>query len=398
MYKFFEGLPGAGKSYEAMVSEIIPALKKGRQVYARLNGLDHEKIAAAAELDIEVVNDLLHELSEADMANVYEVVQNDSLVVLDEQQNFWPSGARNISEGMTKFVTEHRHRGLDIIGMGQDLRDVHNIWKRRCDQKIVFEKLTAVGKVDSYRWTAYKGVMKDAGLKFVEISKGRKEYDPKYFGTYASHRPETENTSTHVDARTNLKANKIYRIVTRVYPLIVIGALLVIGYMFWGGGLASSMGGKKETAKSGPAGTEVRVQTVKTVTTTPAPDVATTPASAPQAGPVTSARKSEGVPDDDLILSLSTKYRPRLAGVVSVRGGRSGAVVEWIDDGFHVRERMSARAIEELGWYVQPSAYSEHVFLVRADKRIVVTAWPLDAVDGKMSDKTVRDISNDKAT
>ncbi|MGU5709180.1 zonular occludens toxin domain-containing protein [Aeromonas hydrophila] len=36
MFIFHEGMPGSGKSYEALVFVIIPALKLGRRVRARI--------------------------------------------------------------------------------------------------------------------------------------------------------------------------------------------------------------------------------------------------------------------------------------------------------------------------------------------------------------------------
>jgi zona occludens toxin len=52
---FYEGLPGAGKSYEAMATQIIPFLQKGREVVAYIEGLDHERIAVAADMPVERV-------------------------------------------------------------------------------------------------------------------------------------------------------------------------------------------------------------------------------------------------------------------------------------------------------------------------------------------------------
>lgn len=47
MLIFHEGLPRSGKSYEAMVRHIIPALQKGRHVWAYIEGLNHARIAGA---------------------------------------------------------------------------------------------------------------------------------------------------------------------------------------------------------------------------------------------------------------------------------------------------------------------------------------------------------------
>ncbi|KAB1128555.1 zonular occludens toxin, partial [Escherichia coli] len=65
MFVFHEGLPRSGKSYEAMVKRIIPALLKGRKVYARLNGINHEKVAEASGLSVERVRELLFEIPES---------------------------------------------------------------------------------------------------------------------------------------------------------------------------------------------------------------------------------------------------------------------------------------------------------------------------------------------
>ena len=42
----------------------------------------------------------------------------------------FPAGKQNLDTGITEFVTQHRHRGIDIVAMGQDHRDCHMLWKR----------------------------------------------------------------------------------------------------------------------------------------------------------------------------------------------------------------------------------------------------------------------------
>ncbi|MGN5707303.1 zonular occludens toxin domain-containing protein, partial [Xanthomonas citri pv. mangiferaeindicae] len=56
MLVFNEGVPRAGKSYDAVKNHILPALKKGRRVFARLNGLRFDRIAkhlGIAESDVQ---------------------------------------------------------------------------------------------------------------------------------------------------------------------------------------------------------------------------------------------------------------------------------------------------------------------------------------------------------
>ncbi|MGT2491271.1 zonular occludens toxin domain-containing protein [Cupriavidus basilensis] len=121
MFIFHEGLPRSGKSYEAMAKRIIPALQKGRKVWARLNGMDYDKVAEASGLPVERVRELLHEIPEADVLKWADLVENDALVILDEMQNFWPNGQRNFPPDQLKAIAEHGHRGPDHRWHGRQL-------------------------------------------------------------------------------------------------------------------------------------------------------------------------------------------------------------------------------------------------------------------------------------
>lgn len=205
MHIFHEGLPRSGKSYEATKEHIVPALAKGRKVFARINGLNYEKIAELAKITLEECQRLLVHITEEQVPTIYEHVENDALVIIDELQNFFPSGRTKLSPGMTQFVTEHGHRGLDIITMGQSIIDCNSLWRNRTQRKIQFLKLDMVGKEDSYKWTAFQGSLDGRGqIKFTKINSGVKKYDPAYFGAYLSHQPDTENKDNLKDDRLNL--------------------------------------------------------------------------------------------------------------------------------------------------------------------------------------------------
>ncbi|GAB59192.1 zonular occludens toxin family protein [Rheinheimera nanhaiensis] len=205
MIIFHEGLPRSGKSYEATKEHIVPALKKGRKVFARINGLNYEKIAELAEITLEQCNQLLVHITEEQVPTIYQHVENDALVIIDELQNFFPAGRTKLSPEITQFVTEHGHRGLDIITMGQSLADCNNLWRRRTQRKIQFLKLDMVGKENSYKWTAFQGSLDGKGeITFTKINSGVKKYDPAYFGAYLSHQPDTENKDNLQDDRLNI--------------------------------------------------------------------------------------------------------------------------------------------------------------------------------------------------
>ena len=50
MIIFHEGMPRSGKSYASTKDHIVPALKKGRAIYARLDGLNYPQLAELAEI------------------------------------------------------------------------------------------------------------------------------------------------------------------------------------------------------------------------------------------------------------------------------------------------------------------------------------------------------------
>lgn len=209
MIIFHEGLPRSGKSYEATKEHIIPALKKGRKVFARINGLNYEKISELAQITLEECQQLLFHITEEQVPTIYQHVENDALVIIDELQNFFPSGRSKLSDEMTKFITEHGHRGLDILTMGQAISDCHNLWRKRTQRKIQFLKLDMVGKEDTYKWTSFTNRPDPKGEPtWVKINAGVKKYDPAYFGAYLSHQPDTENKDNLKDDRLNILKTK----------------------------------------------------------------------------------------------------------------------------------------------------------------------------------------------
>lgn len=385
MFIFHEGLPRSGKSYEAMVTRIIPALQKGRQVYARLNGMDYPKIALAAGLAEERVRELLHHIPEEQVLSWHRIVANDSLVILDEMQNFWPDGVRNVPQDQIKAIAEHGHRGLDIVGLGQILKGkggVNAVWVNRCDQKIVFEKQNARGADDKYRWTAYKGRVVNGRVQFDKVNTGIKVYDAKYFGTYATRVQGSENAETYKDARTNIWNNPVLR---RWLPLAFAVCVVAVWYMFHlfkGGGLEKSL-------VKAPASKPAHV--VTTTVPVAASGVSAVQPAAP-GGPAVSQTQAQDAMSADYVAAISAKWRPRLSGLL-YSSRKSRVYVEWYDDSFRLKERLSGAQLEEMGWGVQRSAYGEHVMLHKGGVHIAVTAWPIEPF-GKISDEQAKGIGD----
>ena len=229
MLIFHEGLPGSGKSYEALVAHIIPRLRDGRTVDAYIEGLNYEKIAELCEITIEECQERLKQITREQVPNIHEHVRDKSLVIIDESQNFWPSGRQKLPDPIIQLITEHRHRGLDIVLMGQNLNDVHSMWRNRIDKKFVFKKLDAVGQAKRYSWTAYSGSLRADGqrsrIEFEKLTGGIKQYDPKYFGSYASTTSEDNEMGVYQDDRTNVFKSAKFKFGLPIALVLLVGGL-----------------------------------------------------------------------------------------------------------------------------------------------------------------------------
>lgn len=358
MIIFHEGLPGSGKSYEALVRRIIPALQSGRVVQAYVEGLDHDKIAALAGISVERCRELLHVLTreQLDGDQIITVAQDNALLVLDEAQNFWGNRAK-LSKAMVQFVTEHRHRGIDLVLMGQDLRDVHALWRRRVELKLCFLKLSALGAAKRYSVTTHRHKGQD---EFERVGTVVSKYEERYFGTYKSHTSDDVNTEDYKEARA-----AVFGTATMRYgiPLVLVLAIWG-GFKFWGFWQPET---HIKTAKQTPTKATETAQ------------AASKPAGAGQ--PIPQAKPDLRTVQEKRLVDLSDRYRIRLAGLVAI-GGKVQGVVEWIDGGSRVMERLSLNSLRDLG--VGVVVGEDFVRLGLGEWNALATMWPTEA-DGRVS-------------
>lgn len=374
---FFEGLPRAGKSYEAMVTQIIPFLKRGKHVVAYIEGLDFARIAQAAELDEDTVREYLHPLTREDMkprevkgadgkkvkvdGSWIDKIMDNALHVFDEAQNWW--GYRNRpTDELTQFVSEHGHRGMTILLMGQSLKDVQALWRRRVDQKLVFLKLTALGADKRYQVTVFKG---QGDETFAKVTTKINKYDPKYFGTYASHVSEDTDTETYTDGRVNVFKSSLF---TWVLPCV-----LVLGG--WGAWTAWKF--------FNPVPVKPKPGSVSAAGAIP-PAAPSLPVA--QVGSEVASLKVAAAPsksaEERYFVDLTGKGRARLGGFLQT-AQRHFVVIEWLDSGTRVIERMSLEQLEALG--VTVTLRSSTVRLSLGEWSQIVTMWPID-VEGRVSE------------
>lgn len=380
MLIFHEGLPGSGKSYEAVVKHIIPALASGREVYAFVEGLDCQKLAAVIGTTEEVIRSLLHYVERDSVRTIDKVVSDNSFVVIDELQNFWSSKGDNcsISQDIINFVSEHRHRGLDILAMGQDFRDVHAMWRRRVDRKIHFMNLDALGLSGRYRWTLYKSTAPD---KFTQVSGGVQKYDKKYFGTYKSYVSDDTNTGNYRDSRAVIWNSWTFRL---VFICLLIVLPLSITYLVRLFNPSTSSLIKRDSvpvSSTSPAGHLPPASSVRSVPVSPSPS-STLPKPVDASKPAVPA---------DYVTAFTASGRVRLVSVLSGFNREPYVVVEFRDASYRVLERLDTHMLNSLGWSIQVVSLR----LVRLHKlgqpELIATAWPIEPF-GELSDRQLEGV------
>lgn len=324
MIIFHEGLPGSGKSYEALVKHIIPSLEKGRKVYARLNGFNYEKVSELTGKTVEELESLYTEITEEQVLTVYDIVENDSLLVLDELQNFFPSGRQKLSDEMTRFIAEHRHRGMDIICMGQALADVHTTWKRRTERKISFLKLSMVGMDSKYKWEMYQGSIN--GVKgdvvFKKIKSGVEKYDSKYFGSYLSHQLTTDNTDVYSDDRVNIFKSKQFILYLPIFLAVIAFAIYFLTSFFNGD---TQIVNTKSKEPSNGSVAKVEKQQIATTG-----ELNQSPQKKPKPKPSTDPyqRLRDTIQNNNAMITYEEIYRDRIADLLVVVESASKQVID----------------------------------------------------------------------
>jgi zona occludens toxin len=366
MIIFHEGLPGSGKSYEAAINQIIPALKKGRTIYAYIEGLNHSKFSEVTGIPLDTITRLLHQLAKEQVKDIYTHVQNDSLVIIDELQDHFPVGRTQLDAGITEFVTQHRHRGIDIVCMGQDHRDCHNLWKRRIDTLITFTKRDALGFKGSYTWKTFK----QTNCKFIELRKGKGTYDSKYFGLYASHSDNVTSIDAHTDDRSNVFKSKTF---TFWLPLFIVGFIYAMYYLW--GFFHSPIVEIKQPPKSQVIQQPQQPVLSPLPTSQPLSSVPIQhPADTQQVQPAKPLFQAKEL--NNFVERYFEENRPRLSGfMVSSKTKKLYARVDFYKDD-RVIESFNIEQLKDFGYTVEQKSYG--LLVTKKDKSYPVTMWPLD--------------------
>ncbi|HGF7227516.1 TPA: zonular occludens toxin domain-containing protein [Vibrio cholerae] len=365
MIIFHEGLPRSGKSYEAVVKHIIPALASGRKVFARINGLNYEKLAELAGITVERCRELLIHIEESQVLDVYRHIDQDSLLVLDELQNFFPNQRKPLDPKMMRFIAEHGHYGLDILILGQSFNDIHSVWRRRTERKVMFLKLSAVGKDNSYNWTAYQAIpQNDRDPKWNKAANGIEKYDSKFFGSYASHVPSVDNKGAYADGRFNIFNRKSLRYGLPALLLFGCYGIYYISNFF-----------SDESPITKPKPTSPSSSSAPAPASQAAPVSGAAPSLPPSAPPVPAVPKSVS---EDWIYQSFQKHDVALTYLQRVDNRILDLLVEVRDDDLTTLESWTMEDFIRQGWSLKYHTFG--VELKKAGYKILVREKPYQAL------------------
>ncbi|WP_445766614.1 zonular occludens toxin domain-containing protein [Rheinheimera sp.] len=207
MINGLSGRPGAGKSYEAVVRHILPALKQGRKIITNIPLNVDWFVSVLGEETRElivIVDGGFHNygekryFSQAKDFLEYDTWRNDKgqgvYFFVDECHLSMPQGSTNTE--LKEYLSMHRHYGHDIMLLTQNFRKVDRDVKDMVQNCYFCTKLSFLGKDESYVVKVADGVSRNY------ITTHERKYDPTFYPAYQSHTKATggvkEATTTDV--------------------------------------------------------------------------------------------------------------------------------------------------------------------------------------------------------
>ncbi|MBC8787634.1 zonular occludens toxin domain-containing protein [Pseudomonas extremaustralis] len=217
----YTGLMGSGKSFECVVSVIVPAVAKGRRVVTNVDGIDSDAIRAYINekqgIALEKLGEVVHcqneDVFKADFLPHGQPVdtfcQPGDLICIDEAWRFWGSDSKIGTEHRI-FFREHRHYAhaesgvtCDLVLMVQDISDLHRILKTVVELSFRTTKIKSLGLNKIYRVEMWEGWKQTAKAR-VDVM--NKKYDPEIFPLYSSY-SGGHGKEVQVDDRQNILKN-----------------------------------------------------------------------------------------------------------------------------------------------------------------------------------------------
>lgn len=414
MLVFNEGLPRAGKSYDAVANHIIPAIKSGRHVFARLNGLNPYAIAQVSGVPEDEVRRLLHHVEPSQVTEIFRIqvddekrphliepLKRDALFVVDECHEFWASSRADLHPLIENFFAYHGQFGMDGVLISQWYKRLHDAVRGRVERKHLFRKLNFLqkfrnrkGKNDdpAKRYVCRMSIAMEPD-KFAVMTSTQHDYRPEIFPCYRSFQPGAANVEAYDPGFGGIFTRNQKVVYFGLIAMCLAGG--VYAYSFVAGAkekarLEREERESKKVAESQPlAGTQpaqfyqpdiepVSTPTLQVDGNTPPPGTvaASTGIPAPLA-PATAVDAKHG-PRVGYFFGLAKSGRTRLAAVVTPpTGGRPFGIIEWRIGNDQVLDRIDTRDLERLGFEIELD--DKFASITANGETLFATMYPLDS-------------------
>lgn len=376
MWVFNEGVPRSGKSYDCIANHVLPAIRKSRHVWARINGLESaeckQAIADHLGMPLSHVETYLHHVETQDVTKTFRADQEvgtgrwtikdefkNALVVIDEVHEFFVDSRAPMEPAHEQFFALFGQNGGDGVIMTQMFKRTHEAIRGRVERKHSFQKLTAFGMDGKCRVTFHHSI---AAGKFQRVDSKIFSYDPKIFPLYHGYAPGATNTEVYKEG-----SGSLWRVVILAgVPALLIFCLCawyVIGFFRGGMGIVPDDDPALQSVQASPS---VIGQTFK-----PGEVVTTERASHEPAQPVDPLAGLQ--PAQRYVAGLESKGRVRVAALAYV-GDTARAWLEWVDTSNNVVEQLDTNQLREMGWVVDVRNFG--VVITAGETVIVATQWP----------------------
>lgn len=295
MINLLEGVPGSGKSYEAVVYHVLPALKMGRKVITNLP-LNMAQLAAIDPGYLDLVEirkssqpvlgtwdaEAANRGEQAFCVGKFDQSQRSALVLDRGRPTLRPQADQRLFGGVWDFYDEwrgegnigalfvidechvsfpkeslrkgrftpdeviqwfkiSRHFGVDVLLMTQRMRALDDDVAGLAEMHIRVRKATFLGRSDQYVRKVF------AGLNGGEVSSDLRPYKPQYFGLYKSH---TQGAAVIEASAQDVKPSNVKwrRLSYTMFAIAALGAVFVAKRAFYDEPKKPQMVGFRSTA------------------------------------------------------------------------------------------------------------------------------------------------------
>jgi hypothetical protein len=185
----YMGTPGSGKSYEAAL-RIIENLKKGRKVYAYLEGLELTECREIIRVYTGLygnLDDKLIYVAPDDLTSFYNNADAGSFIIIDECHKYFSNRewATPKNKNFSEWCSTHRHVGCDVLLITQHLDKLDSHIRTMIEWTYKFRKVNFFGGLVQKKYMEY--VYSQDDVVGECLSRKTKTYDRKIFPVYKSY-------------------------------------------------------------------------------------------------------------------------------------------------------------------------------------------------------------------